>query len=381
VADNAAHAAPIAQIHAGQFGRIWTDSVTWISDNGVQIIIAAAIAAGIVLVLSAIRSIGVRVCRRDHRTGTGWPFVIGRVIARTRFWFMVIFAAELVAGYTDPPPAVAHTIQTLFTIAMALQVALWARELVLGIIDHKAGADPDNHTFGSAMGLIRLLVTFAFFAIAFVLILDNLGVNVTGLVAGLGIGGIAIGLAAQGIFSDLFAALSIIFDKPFHVGDIVKWDQTAGTVERIGLKTTRIRSTTGELVIVANAKLLEKELHNETHFEHRRFTMTLGVIYQTPLDILENIPKLVADIVASYKECALIRCALANFNTSSLDFELLFDVRATPPADPFLIRSDIYMAILKTFDENKIRFAYPTQTAFTAAPDGTMILPYPPRED
>ena len=112
------------------------------------------------------------------------------------------------------------------------------------------------------MAIIRVLVSVALFAIAGILILDNLGVNVTALVAGLGIGGIAIGLAAQGIFSDLFAALSILFDKPFKKGDTIRYDNSTGTVERIGLKTTRLRSLTGEQLIMANTKLLEREIHN-----------------------------------------------------------------------------------------------------------------------
>src|SRR6201999_2371357 len=114
-------------------------------------------------------------------------------------------------------------------------------------------------TLGSAVGIIRLLVSIAIFAIALIVVLDNLGVNVTGLIAGLGIGGIAIGLAAQGIFADLFAALSIIFDKPFRRGDSIKWDAVSGAVEAIGLKTTRIRSVNGEEVVISNTNLLSKE--------------------------------------------------------------------------------------------------------------------------
>jgi small-conductance mechanosensitive channel len=375
--DNAVASPSSASADFARFEGLWSDSARWIASNAVEILIAAAFAAAIVVVLMAIRSVGIRACRND-RLGTGWPGIFGRVIARTRIWFMVLLAAELVAGYTAPPPALGHTIQTLFTIAAALQGALWARELILGVIDHRAGIDPDHQTLGSAMGLIRVLVSVALFAIALVLILDNLGVNVTGLVAGLGIGGIAIGLAAQGIFSDLFAALAIIFDKPFRIGDTVRWDQTIGVVEQIGLKTTRVRSNNGEQVIVANSKLLEKELHNETHFEHRRFTSTLSVIYQTPPEVMERIPGIVREIVTSHRECTLIRCAFAGFGASSLDFELLFDIRAEPPADPFQIRSAIYLEILKRFSAEKIEFAYPTQTTFTAAPDGTMIMPYPP---
>jgi small-conductance mechanosensitive channel len=356
--------------------QVWTDSVQWVSAYYVEILIAIALAIGIVLILSAIRSLGLRACRND-RFGTGWPGVIGKVIAKTRLWFMVIFAAELVTGYADAPPAIARTIQTLFTIAAALQAALWARELVLSIIDRRASAAADSHAFGNAMGLIRVLVSIAFFAIALVLILDNLGVNVTGLVAGLGIGGIAIGLAAQGIFSDLFAALSMVFDKPFQIGDTINFDTTTGTVENIGLKTTRLRSTNGEMVVISNSKLLEKQLNNYSMFNHRRFTQTLTLIYQTPVDLLKRVPDIVAGVIAEHKEAKLIRCALSNFSPSSLDFEVLFDVEEGPPTDPFLIRSAIYVRILERFAEEGVEFAYPTQTTFTAAPDGKFVMPWP----
>ena len=130
------------------------------------------------------------------------------------------------------------------------------------MIGRRVAEEQGAGTLGNAMAIIRLLVSVALFAIAGILILDNLGVNVTALVAGLGIGGIAIGLAAQGIFADLFAALSILFDKPFKKGDTIRYDQSTGTVERIGLKTTRLRSITGEQLIMANTKLLEREIHN-----------------------------------------------------------------------------------------------------------------------
>jgi small-conductance mechanosensitive channel len=376
--DNASNAStPLASVDPGSFDRVWTDAIAWMGNNSVAILVALAVAAAIVFLLLGIRSLGVRACRND-RLGTGWPGVFGRVIARTHFWFMIALAAEVVERHAAPPAELASVIQTVFTIAAALQAAIWARELVLGIIDKRTNVGAENHAFGSAVGLIKVLISIAFFAIAVVLILDNLGVNVTGLVAGLGIGGIAIGLAAQGIFSDLFAALSMIFDKPFEVGDTINFDQTTGTVDRIGLKSTRIRSTNGEMIAISNAKLLEKELRNYSQFDHRRFVINLAVIYQTSPEACRRLPDIVSGVIAEHEECTLIRCALSGFGASSLDFELLFDVRAEAPADPFLIRSDVFLRILDRFKEEGIEFAYPTQTTFTAAPDGTMIMPYAP---
>ena len=145
------------------------------------------------------------------------------------------------------------------------------------------------------IAIIRVLVSVALFALAIVVILDNLGVNVTALVAGLGIGGIAIGLAAQGIFSDLFAALAILFDKPFRRGDIIRYDNTTGTVERIGLKTTRLRGLGGEQVVMANTKLLEREVHNVTDARVRRIWLPFGLVYQTPPDVIERLPEILKD--------------------------------------------------------------------------------------
>ncbi|WP_339548885.1 mechanosensitive ion channel family protein, partial [Pseudomonas sp. RA_35y_Pfl2_P32] len=141
-----------------------------------------------------------------------------------------------------------------------------------------------GEAIGSAMNIIRLLVSFAVFAIAAIVVLDNLGVNVTGLIAGLGVGGIAIGLAAQGIFADLFAALAILLDRPFRRGDAISYDKSAGTVEAIGLKSTRIRGVTGEERIVANKQLLEKEIINNTQREYRRVVFTLGLVQWTPVE-------------------------------------------------------------------------------------------------
>src|SRR5205823_13025761 len=166
-------------------------------------------------------------------------------------------------------------------------------------------ADANASAVGNAMALIRLLVTFSVFAIAIILMLENLGVNVTALVAGLGIGGIAIGLAAQGIFSDLFAALSILFDKPFKRGDTLKYDSSTGTVERIGLKTTRLRSITGEQLIMANTKLLEREIHNLAATKARRITLYLAVGGQTSAASVDVVADAASGAVSAQKGCKL----------------------------------------------------------------------------
>jgi small-conductance mechanosensitive channel len=253
---------------------------------------------------------------------------------------------------------------------------VWARELILGVIGHRVGDDPRETTLGNAMAVIRVLVSITLFAIAVIVILDNLGVNVTALVAGLGIGGIAIGLAAQGIFSDLFAALAILFDRPFRRGDTIRYDTSVGTVERIGLKTTRLRSITGEQMIMANTKLLEREIHNLADGRTRRMTLTFGLVYRTPLEKLERVPELARAAVEARKGCKFVRCSLTGLAPSSLDHELLFDISSRDQEVIAADRSAVIMSLLKVFADEGVEFAYPSQTTFTAAPDGTLVMPY-----
>ena len=324
--------------------------------------------------LQSIRRLGERLCRYD-RSGTGWATILGRAIARTSNLFILALAARLVVGFADAPDAVRSVVLFAFTVAAVVQAALWAREIILGFVEHRTAAG-DHEALGSAIGIIRLLVSLALFILAGVVILDNLGVNITGLVAGLGIGGIAIGLAAQGIFADLFAALSILFDRPFRRGDAVAYDQTNAVVEAIGLKSTRLRSVTGEQRIIANRQLLDKEIRNNTRLEHRRARFALGVVYQLKPTVAAALPALLREIVEAHGG-HFVRAGFIGFGASSLDFEVEFDV-ADPDYQHFYdTRTAVGLAILERFAAEGIGFAYPTQLSFTAAPDGRPIMPYP----
>ncbi|MBB6191662.1 small-conductance mechanosensitive channel [Sphingobium wenxiniae] len=353
----------------------WNLMTDWVSDHAVQIMAAAGAAIVIYLLLTALRSFGTRIKGKpgDH---LGLSNVLGRTFARTTQFFMVMVSARLVAGYADPPAALYKTIAFLFTIAAVFQAAVWLREIILGLIERKASEDGNADTLSNAMALIRVLVTVALFAIATVVVLDNLGVNVTGLVAGLGIGGIAIGLAAQGIFSDLFAALSIIFDKPFRRGEIITYDQTTARVERIGLKSTRLRATTGERKVISNTNLLQKEITSLQTLAQRRVQFLIGLIYQTPEEKADAVPAMLREIVEKEGH-VFVNAGLVSFGASSLDFELNFDVPDPDRHDYFMSRHNVGLAIWKRFNAEGIEFAYPTQTSFTAAPDGKAIMPYP----
>ena len=353
----------------------------WILANLDRLLIGGMVAAAIVGVMLAMRWIGHRLLAGEPAIW-GWRGIIGRVLAKTSIFFMIAAAIDIVVSYAAIPAKLAHLADIFFTIAASLQVAIWAREIIVGVIRSRVGEDPGASTLGNAMALVRVLVNVVVFAIALVVILDNLGVNVTALVAGLGIGGIAIGLAAQGIFSDLFAALSIVFDKPFRRGDMVRYgtgtDTTVGTVERIGLKTTRLRSQTGEQVIMANTKLLEQEVRNFAEAKVRRVSLPFSLTYKTSPDTLERLPGIAEEALKVVKTAKLVRCVATAFAPSSIDCELVYDDRSISPDTLAHHKSDIIIGMARAFEREKIEFAYPTQTTYTAAPDGTLVMPWAP---
>ena len=353
-------------------------TVQWFGTHWLQIIIAVAIASALVVLFHFLRRLARKYCAK--RTGpANWTAVLARAVEKTGNIFMVMAAAKIVAAanFAATPVEVAATINFLWTLSAWFQVAIWAREIIIGAVENRTHSEHySGEAIGSAMGIIRMLVSFAVFAVATIVVLDNLGVNVTGLIAGLGVGGIAIGLAAQGIFADLFAALAIIFDRPFRRGDTVSYDKTTGTVESIGLKSTRIRAATGEERIIANKQLLDKEIQNITRRDYRRIAFTIGLVQWTPVDTLKRFPAMLKEVVEGCEQ-KFVRAGFIKFGDSSYDFDLEFDSEHAGFKEFFDARHAVGVAIIERLNAEGIELAYPTQTAFTAAPDGGLILPYP----
>ena len=347
----------------------------WIRDNALELLIAIVIGFALYVVLSWIkRKAATNAARRgdDGQIAT----VAWRAVSRTKRFFRIILATELVNSVGNTPPPLSRLILLLFTVAAVIQVAIWLREIIMALIERRAFQSGTEHdTLQSAMTLIKLGVSFAVFAIATIVILDNLGVNVTGLIAGLGVGGIAIGLAAQGIFSDLFAAISIIFDRPFKRGDTITYGTTTARVEKIGMKSTRLRALSGEEKIISNSKLLDLEITNNTQTIYRRITFVFNLVQHTAPSLSAKIPTILKDIVEAHKG-EFIRAGFTTFAPSSLDFQLVFDVPSEDIDVMFDSRHAVGIAIAQRFAKEGIEFAYPTQTTYTAAPDGTLVMPY-----
>ena len=334
----------------------------WFAQNRDGLLLGLIIGLVLVAIMLLLRTYGQRIVARDP-LATDWRSVVGRVLAKTSLWFMVATAADVLATYTAMPRRVAHLIDIFFTVVFALQGAIWVRELVLGLIGRRVADEKGSSSLASAMAIIRVLVSVALFAIAGILILDNLGVNVTALVAGLGIGGIAIGLAAQGIFSDLFAALSILFDKPFKKGDTIRYDNSTGTVERIGLKTTRLRSITGEQLIMANTKLLEREIHNMAQAKSRRVTLYLAISGEASAQMIDAVGEAAEAAVSAQKGCKLARCALSGAGGGGLAFDLVYDDSTRDNDKLAANRAAILRSLVEALQKQKLKLTRASEQA------------------
>ena len=341
----------------------------WISSGQREALIALAVAFGSAALFYGAR-IGLmmflpKLPRRDQYSLSA---IVRRMVGRIRSYF--IFAASLlIAGqFVGFPSSVDAGIQIVFVLASVLQVAELLQEFIVSFIKRGAVRNSgDAVALASAVNVLKWLANVSIWSVALLLILDNIGADVTALLAGLGIGGVAIGLAAQGIFKDLFSALSIIFDRPFQRGDVIRYGETWGTIEDIGLKTTRIRSKTGEQIIISNTNLLDLEIHNLARMPKRRIEVGFGIIYGTHPDQADSVVGMVSKLVNEMDGIDLECCNFAGFGASSLDFELVFY-----SLNPDYIRSKaatskLLLAVFRKFHEEGIDFAFPTQTIHLAS--------------
>lgn len=290
--------------------------------------------------------------------------LVALLVSRTSRFVLWVVAIGVASAMLDLPPRVERGLKIVLVLAFWLQAGAWAVTSVRFMLDRHRGKSGSvdvarSGSFEIVMFLARLLI----FALVFILALDNLGVNISALLAGLGIGGIAIALAVQTVLSDLFASLSIAFDKPFEVGDALQVDNETGTVERIGIKSTRLRATSGEQIIISNADLLKSRVHNHKRLHERRYAFTVNVTYDTPVETVRRIPRILEAAVRVHEpQVRFDRSHFARFADFALVFETVYFV-LSPDYNLFMgIQQDINVRLLEQFEAEGIRFAFPTQT-------------------
>lgn len=321
------------------------------------------------LLIGLVRGLLRRRLRKADETVTEVDDVLLSVVERTKLILLALPVLHLSLAPLTLHPKLTVALRFVAVLGFMLQAGLWASALAeFWMTRHKRekGSDPVALTTLSALSVV---LKIAVWIIVGVVTLDNLGFDVTALVTGLGIGGIAIALATQNILGDLFASLSIIVDKPFVIGDFITVGQDAGRVEKIGMKTTRVRSLTGELLVFSNGDLLQSRIRNYRPMLERRVLLQFGVTYQTPPEKLAGIPQMVRAIIERQDRVRFDRGHFVGFGDSSLNFEFVY-FTLSPEYSVFSdIRQVVGLEVVSAFAAEGIEFAYPTRTLFMVPPE------------
>lgn len=331
-------------------------------------LLALAIVVAVFLGLRLVRRFVLhRLQALAKRTKTDLDDFLVDLVRQTRLFFLALVALYAGTLALQLPPTATAVVGRLTLLALFLQLGFWGNAGVTYWVTRTAKRklelekDASTATTIRALGLLGRIVLWT---ILLLLALDNLGIEVTSLIAGLGIGGIAIALAVQNILGDLFASLSIVLDKPFVIGDFIIVDEFLGTVEKIGLKTTRIRSLYGEQLIFSNKDLLQSRIRNYKRMNERRIVFTFGVVYETPYEKLQAIPQMVRQIVEAQPQVRFDRAHFKAYGDFSLIFEVVYYMLVPDYTVYMDTQQAINLALYKKFAEEGIQFAYPTQTLY-----------------
>jgi len=339
-------------------------------------LIAVSVAAVWFIALLIIR----RLIRRYHRRlapqpRMSLPEIFTAAFSRTTTLFMLVASAEAGLSTLSPSGLVTRVARSVVMIVLIWQVGIWSSAATGTVLERRRQrAEDADRAVASSLGIVGVIARTAIWIIVVLLILQNMGVNVSALLAGLGIGGVAVALALQNVLGDLLASLSITFDRPFVVGDLIALENIEGHVEYIGLKSTRIRSLGGEQIIVSNADLLRSRLRNFGRMSERRVEFTLGVAYETAPEMLERIPSIIGQVVSSQQNARLVRSHLADHGAYSLNILTVYYVRSASVALHMDIQQAVHIGIHREFARAGIKFAEPPLRGIPAEASGSASM-------
>ncbi|MDH5709121.1 MAG: mechanosensitive ion channel [Hylemonella sp.] len=331
------------------------------------------------LVFELLRRLTLRRLKRMQRPDFMVAHLVIDVLSATRILLSAAIAGYMALHFLEVPAAATKAADRVFIALLMLQSGLWVGRVLDFLIRRRLGNGNGGSDEDGARAMTRTLLSFlgrvVLWSLVALLILDNMGLNVTTLVASMGIGGVAVALAVQNILGDLFASLSIAIDKPFVIGDYIVVDDLMGTVEHVGLKTTRIRSLNGEQIIFSNNDLLKSRIRNYKRMQERRAVFAIGVTYDTPHDKLQAIPDVIREAIESQKCVRFARAHFKAFGPFSLDFEAVYHVLSPEYNDYMDVQQAINLKLVQVFTERGIEFAFPTQTLHVS---GKLAMPASP---
>ncbi len=289
-------------------------------------------------------------------------------VEKTTTIFILVFSAYIAYHLIgeDWGDRTDRYVWNIFLAVMAVQCGIWGHHLIKELVaqlDEKIdGKNSKNHAQKPVYNVLTFTLNVFLFVTLTLVFLSNVGVNVSALVAGLGVGGIAIALALQNILGDLFASVTIALDKPFEVGDYIVMDSFKGHIEKIGIKTTRIRSATGEEIIVSNSDLLKTKIRNYHRIHRRQVSFEFGVTYETDSEKLKEIPQICKTLIQKLDLTTFDRCHFRRLGDFSLVYEIVFWVNHKEHNIQLDKTEEFLLNLTRTFKEKGINFAYPTQT-------------------
>jgi len=344
--------------------------LSWIFDTApTALALATGISGGVLLLVSLVVGFARRKLHRAAETQGDVDDFLLDVVRRTSLALLVVPAVYAGSRALALPEETTSLLRTVTRVSLIAQAALWSAAVVDFFLRryHRRRVESDPAAI-TTIRAFRLAALSAVWCVATLVALDNLGVDITALVTGLGIGGVAIALATQNILGDLFASLSIVLDKPFVVGDFIRSGDQMGVVEQIGLKTTRVRSLSGEQLVFSNNDLLQSRIQNYKRMNERRVLFRVGVTYQTSGALLARIAPMVRGIIEAAGEVRMDRAHFAAFGDSSCDFEFVYYV-LSPDYNVYMdVQQAINLAIVEAFEKEGIEFAYPTRTLYLQRP-------------
>ena len=294
-----------------------------------------------------------------------WDDFIHRVLKSTYVLTLLCFSLYAGSFLIAMPGELRMTLTNIIAIVLLIQAGFWGNAsieqwLTKGLKSlHKSDVAAKT-----SAAVIKVFAILAVWAIVISLVMANLGFNIGAIVAGLGVGGIAIAFALQKILGDVFNSVAILMDRPFEVGDFIVVGDFLGSVERIGIKTTRLRSLGGEQLIFANTDLIESRIRNYKRMAERRVVFSYGLIYQTTPDKLELAKQIVADVIKGTDKTRFDRAHFKGFGASSLDFEVVYYVLEADYNVYMDTQEKINLALCRRFEKEELSFAYPTQTLY-----------------
>ncbi|MBU1018111.1 mechanosensitive ion channel family protein [Patescibacteria group bacterium] len=344
--------------------RYFNGTIFW--GNTVQnYVIALGILIGLLIVFKVFETIILAKIRHwAHKSKTNMDDELIKMIENIPGIFYGYIALYIALQYLVVLPIITKIANALLIIL----IFYWATQAASNLIEYllhraalKKGQTPEKT---SSYFAITLVIKIVLWSVGILLILSNLGIDITALVASLGIGGIAIALALQNILSDLFSSFSIYFDKPFEIGDYVVVGTHSGTVKKIGLKTTRIQALQGEEIVISNHELTSTRIQNFKKMKKRRIVFDFGVVYGTTPAKLKKIPKIIKTIVKEITKCTIDRVHFKEFGDFSLNFEVVYFIDSREYTDYMDAQQKMNLAIIKEFEKEGIEMAFPTQTIY-----------------